>query len=126
MKIINDNGIDRKTKSKVLKELSNKFKEECCVCFELTHNKTDCGHIICKKCHNKVKLCPICRSDIDYHFSKTNQNIINKIMKKYGEFIKINNADLRVIIACKYILLKYSFIEFKIGNTINQVPIILP
>jgi hypothetical protein len=125
MKFVNHNGIDRKTKSKVLRELSNKFKEDCCICFELTHNKTNCGHVICRKCHDKVEICPICRSEIDHRFVKSNQKLIDRIMKKYGVFIKINNADLRVAIVCNYILLKYSFIEFKIGNTINQIQIIL-
>ncbi len=71
-------------------------------------------------------MCPICRSDIDYRFSKTNQNIFNKIMEKYGEFIQLNKSNLIMIIECKCILLKYSFIEFKIGNTINSISVILP
>jgi hypothetical protein len=47
-------------------------------------------------------------------------------MVKYGDFINSNNGDLRVIIHENYILWKYSFIEFKIGHTVNRVSIILP
>jgi hypothetical protein len=46
--------------------------EECCVCYEKTNSKTDCGHTICLQCAMKVKKepdendekyrnCPMCR-----------------------------------------------------------------
>jgi len=44
--------------------------DECCVCYEKTNSKTDCGHSICYKCAIKVKeeederKCPMCRGHL--------------------------------------------------------------
>ncbi len=57
---------------KVIKEMNNKNKIECSVCFDLTNNKTDCDHDVCKNCIKKINKCPICRKNfID---KKTNKN----------------------------------------------------
>jgi hypothetical protein len=47
--------------------------DKCCVCFETTTVKTDCGHTLCHPCYDKIKmdeegstLCPLCRSDCRY------------------------------------------------------------
>ena len=44
---------------------------ECvCLCQEETRRKTKCGHFLCLKCHEKIKIvarkrpCPACRSDL--------------------------------------------------------------
>jgi hypothetical protein len=43
--------------------------QDCCVCFEHTQVKTDCGHILCYKCweniHGCNKKCPMCREFLD-------------------------------------------------------------
>ena len=38
--------------------------EVCSVCYELCHHKTECNHLLCKTCFNKLvtKECPICRN----------------------------------------------------------------
>ena len=47
--------------------LNTKNTEECCVCFEETHNTIQCGHRLCTECvgnimrHNKEMICPLCR-----------------------------------------------------------------
>ena len=44
--------------------------DECCVCYEKTNSKTDCGHSICLLCATKVKKeegerkCPMCRGHL--------------------------------------------------------------
>ena len=51
--------------------ISNEM-EECCVCYEKTNSKTDCGHTLCLQCAMKIKEesdendekhrnCPMCR-----------------------------------------------------------------
>lgn len=51
--------------SKILeetKDMNQKEKPECCVCYNQTHFKTVCGHSVCFDCINGVKnQCPICR-----------------------------------------------------------------
>ena len=79
--VINDNS--------VFDDIFNEFKNsliennvtlyyiervECCVCYNLTINKTKCNHYICLRCFdninyisnddNLVKPCPICRNNI--------------------------------------------------------------
>lgn len=36
---------------------------DCCVCLDTTRTKTTCGHFLCVKCFQKLKLknCPLCR-----------------------------------------------------------------
>jgi hypothetical protein len=36
----------------------------CSICFEDTNVKTPCRHYCCHKCMEKIKICPICRSDL--------------------------------------------------------------
>jgi|SaaInlV_150m_DNA_4_1039716.scaffolds.fasta_scaffold02214_3 hypothetical protein len=40
----------------------------CCVCMDKTNTKTNCGHIICLDCVNKVNhhTCPMCRGKIEH------------------------------------------------------------
>ena len=51
--------------------------DECCVCYELTDNKTDCNHSLCLCCWGKCKKdendgyddcinCPMCREEVEY------------------------------------------------------------
>ncbi len=46
---------------KVIKEINDKNKIECSICFDLTNNKTVCYHDVCKNCIKKIYKCPICR-----------------------------------------------------------------
>lgn len=39
--------------------------EGCCICYEETTNQTPCLHKVCIKCLSKIKLCPMCRQNID-------------------------------------------------------------
>lgn len=54
-------------------EDENSFDEnsECCICLEKDKLwKTECNHIICKKCIPQMQnhLCPICRREFNYSF----------------------------------------------------------
>ncbi len=88
MKIINFNDTVRKKKSQLLKELYHMFKKDCCVCFEKTDQKTECDHEVCKKCLMKIDKCPLCREDIFYRIHKKNKRIMDRILNKYGDFVK--------------------------------------
>lgn len=63
----------------ILKDVNNVKTnniEPCCVCYNLTHTKTDCGHTLCFRCwsnvknteeteeQNIIKPCPMCRECI--------------------------------------------------------------
>jgi hypothetical protein len=63
----------------ILKDVNNiktNNIEPCCVCYNLTHTKTDCGHTLCYRCWSNVKEteeteeedimrpCPMCRKCI--------------------------------------------------------------
>jgi hypothetical protein len=37
---------------------------ECCICFELTKNKTKCNHDVCLNCINNINKCPLCRKNL--------------------------------------------------------------
>ena len=59
--------------------LNTKNTNECCVCFEETHNIIQCGHILCPECisnimkYSKKMICPLCR--------KNHENINGLIIK---------------------------------------------
>jgi hypothetical protein len=38
--------------------------DECCVCFELTSQKTNCNHSVCYSCMIKMTSCPLCRGHL--------------------------------------------------------------
>jgi len=38
--------------------------DECCVCFELTSQKTNCNHSVCYSCMIKMTSCPLCRGEL--------------------------------------------------------------
>ena len=47
--------------------------DTCCVCYEKTSARTNCGHILCIPCFDKIPenpdsetLCPLCRQDCLY------------------------------------------------------------
>jgi hypothetical protein len=58
----------------IIKKYDNKDCDECCICYDLTDNKTCCGHSVCFICVEKIfasgpidyitRQCPICREDI--------------------------------------------------------------
>ena len=87
MKIINFNDNVKKYKSLLLKELLHKFKEDCCICFEKTDHKTECDHVVCKKCLFKIDKCPICRELVLYRIKIINKKLMNRLINKYGNFI---------------------------------------
>jgi len=43
--------------------------QECSVCYEYTHTKTQCKHTLCLRCEQKLTtmVCPICRMSILYN-----------------------------------------------------------
>ena len=46
--------------------ISQKIKDECCICFNETTNTTECNHIVCSDCVNKIDKCPMCRKEKTY------------------------------------------------------------
>lgn len=47
--------------------------DTCCVCMEITTDKTNCGHTLCVPCYDKIEtddeegtLCPLCRQGCFY------------------------------------------------------------
>lgn len=40
--------------------------DDCCVCQEKTHTKTECGHTLCHECWNRLDrhVCPMCRGEL--------------------------------------------------------------
>jgi len=62
------------------------INDECCVCMELTRNKTKCNHTICYICWDTIKRtrnddeflhkqCPMCRECIDYYKEDLDDNL---------------------------------------------------
>lgn len=41
-------------------------EETCCVCLELTHCITSCGHVLCDHCDRQLRRrrCPLCRASL--------------------------------------------------------------
>jgi hypothetical protein len=50
--------------------ISQKTKEECCVCFCETTHTTQCNHILCVDCNKKIDICPLCRKEQRYRENK--------------------------------------------------------
>ena len=42
-------------------------ENECCVCYENTTTKTNCGHTLCNSCVNRLQeaSCPLCRGSLN-------------------------------------------------------------
>lgn len=40
------------------------YTEDCAICFDETSVITHCKHYCCHKCMEKIKVCPICRSNL--------------------------------------------------------------
>ena len=121
MKIINLENTQRKNKEKVLNQL---LEMNCSICWELTINKTQCHHPLCKKCFKLVELCPICRSEFNSIQSR-NINIINLIFNIYSDFIDKNNATVFLAYQDEFIIAEKSFIRFMIKDIIHVIHIIL-
>ena len=72
--------------------LNSNIKNECCICYEETNQKTYCDHYIHEKCFNtwlKIKFsCPVCRTKNLYN-TKIYKNIQN-------DFIKNKDLDLEI------------------------------
>jgi hypothetical protein len=61
---------------KDIKNIKTNNIDPCCVCYNLTHTKTDCGHTLCYRCWSNIKdadenenvdyrkPCPMCRECI--------------------------------------------------------------
>jgi hypothetical protein len=96
----------------------------CSICWELTINKTQCHHPLCKKCFKLVELCPICRSEFNSIKSR-NINIINRIFNIYSDFINKNNAEVLLAYRNELIIVEDSFIRFMIKDIIQIIEIIL-
>ncbi len=94
MKIINFNDTVRKNKSLFLKELCHIFKEDCCICFEKTDQKTESDHVVCKRCLIKIGKCPICREYVLYRIHIINKRLMERILNKYGDFVKDYSGEI--------------------------------
>lgn len=46
--------------------ITEEKENECCICYETSNIKTNCGHYGCEECFSKLKqkICPYCRQDI--------------------------------------------------------------
>lgn len=51
----------------------------CCVCMDNTNSKTNCNHIICLQCANKVinRICPLCRGHIKYCYQNNKRKRVD-------------------------------------------------
>ena len=66
---------------------------ECCVCYERSYLKTDCGHSICEKCFLKISnVCPYCRNTIKKYFEIID-NPINIIPDTFNLVLPILTFD---------------------------------
>lgn len=53
------------------KEVSSKEQLNCCVCFEDCGTITNCGHLVCLACSDKIEnnKCPYCRQTLDHYYN---------------------------------------------------------
>lgn len=73
---------------------------ECIVCYKLTKIKTECNHILCNECNEKLKKreCPYCRQELEkpfeiiisfYHFIY----LFDLFYKDNKEYIKLKEKN---------------------------------
>jgi hypothetical protein len=62
--------------------------DECCVCFELTSQKTNCNHSVCYSCMIKMTSCPLCRGKLIIP-KNPNPNPLNEYEKKIKSLDRI-------------------------------------
>ena len=74
------------------------FKDllECPICFETIDSVPiyQCrnGHVVCKNCHPKLKICPICRVDI-IKKSKCDGLIRNRKLEEMVERLQLSVSE---------------------------------
>jgi hypothetical protein len=86
---------------------------ECPICLELPVKpiyQCSNGHLICKLCHSKVKLCPVCRAPLSSttplrnltaeHFLDTIDN--NDTASQYKEALPSGRSTAMASLLCKY------------------------
>ena len=58
--------INKTVREELVSFVKSLYLENCCVCFENTSNKTQCGHLLCLSCLRQLnnKLCPLCRTNL--------------------------------------------------------------
>ncbi len=75
----------------------------------------------------KIDKCPICREDIFYRIHRINKRLMERILNKYGDFVK----DYGGIIDLTFdrngrMYLAFCSIDFHIRNSFYRIAISLP
>lgn len=114
---------------------------DCCVCYNKSKQITDCNHLLCIKCFNKLKQknCPLCRTrNIALYDQQKNSNNCLPVMidNKHYKLIKMTNLKRFIFSKTFKSVLetvtrqlkfnKYLGIHFVIDNQVFMIDEIIP